>query len=209
MVDTTVIESDSSDYPAALRSDTGSASFPQLWAIGNPGILDVPLLGFFCSTRCPGEIILRTYDVVRVLRDADVPVIGGFHAPMEKECLDLLLRGRQPVVVCPARSIERLRIRAAWREPLAEGRLLVLSPFEAKHRRPTVSLTEQRNRFVAALAEDLFIAYAGSGSRTERFCSEMMSLGKRTYTLDLTENAGLIQRGVAGVSADKLIEFLS
>ena len=27
---------------------------------------------------------------------------------MEKECLRLLLRGRQPVVVCPARSIENI-----------------------------------------------------------------------------------------------------
>jgi hypothetical protein len=34
---------------------------------------------------------LKTYDLARDLRDADVPVIGGFHTPMEKECLRLLL----------------------------------------------------------------------------------------------------------------------
>jgi predicted AAA+ superfamily ATPase len=46
--------------------------------------------------------VLRTFALA--LREAGIPVIGGFHAPMEKECLDLLLRGTQPVVICPARS---------------------------------------------------------------------------------------------------------
>ena len=30
-----------------------------------------------------------------------VPMIGGFHTPMEQECLEVLLRGQQPVVICP------------------------------------------------------------------------------------------------------------
>ena len=67
----------------------------------------MPLLGFFCATRCPGNVILRTYDLALPLREAGVPVIGGFHTPMEKECLEVLLRGQQPVVICPARSIEQ------------------------------------------------------------------------------------------------------
>jgi len=33
-------------------------------------------------------------------------VVSGFHALMEKECLDLLLRGTQPIVICPLASIE-------------------------------------------------------------------------------------------------------
>jgi hypothetical protein len=53
---------------------------------------------------------------------------------MERECLALLLRGTQPVIVCPARSIGRMRIPAAWKEATARGRLLALSPFaESQH----------------------------------------------------------------------------
>ncbi len=81
-----------------------------LWAIGDAQILNVGLLALFCSVRCPGDLILKTYDLARTLRDAGVPVIGGFHSPMEKECLRLLLRGQQPVVVCPARNIENMRV---------------------------------------------------------------------------------------------------
>ena len=30
-------------------------------------------------------------------RNKDVPVISGFHTPMESECLRILLRGAQPI----------------------------------------------------------------------------------------------------------------
>lgn len=185
------------------------APVPRLWAIGNLRILATRLLGFFCSTRCPGNVILQTYDLALALREASIPVIGGFHTPMEKECLDLLLRGRQPVVVCPARSIERLRLPAAWRKPLAEGRLLVLSPFAAPQRRPTAELAEHRNRLVATLVDTIFVAHAAAGSRTERFCIEIVEQGKRVYTLNLEENARLVQRGVIGSSVHDLVAVVA
>jgi len=56
----------------------------RVWAIGNLQLLEQPLFGFFCSTKCPGEIILRTYDLAVAIREAGVPMIGGFHTPMEK-----------------------------------------------------------------------------------------------------------------------------
>jgi predicted Rossmann fold nucleotide-binding protein DprA/Smf involved in DNA uptake len=163
---------------------------------GNLKILERRLLGFFCSTKCPGDAILQTYDLVRALRDAGVEVIGGFHSPMEKECLDLLLRGNQPIVICPARSIERMRFPAAWRKPLVEDRLLVLSPFEAKHQRATTVLAKSRNRFIAALADEIFVAHAATGSKTERFCRELLNEGKRVLTLQADQNRHLLEAGV-------------
>ena len=78
-------------------------------SIGNQSILDdADLTALFCSSRCPGDVILKMYDLARAMRDPDVPVIGGFQSPMERECLRLLLRGDQPVVVCPARGIENV-----------------------------------------------------------------------------------------------------
>ena len=208
-MNTTVIESIDSNYPEVLQSRPVSKRFPRIWAIGNLGILERPLLGFFCSQRCPGEVILRTYDLVRALRDAGIPVIGGFHASMERECLDLLLRGEQPIVVCPARGIEGMRLPAAWREPLAEERLLVLSPFEAKHRRPTVELAEKRNHLVAMLADGIFVAHAAPGSKTEALCLEVVEQGKRIYTLNIAENARLAQCGIVGNSVGDLVETIT
>jgi predicted Rossmann fold nucleotide-binding protein DprA/Smf involved in DNA uptake len=151
---------------------------------------------------------VHTYDLARALRDAEVPVISGFHTPMEKECLDVLLRGRQPVVICPARSIERLRLPMAWRKPLAEERLLVLSPFGASQRRPTTALAEQRNHLVAALADVICIAHAAAGSHTERLGTALVAQGKRLYTLPLAENAHLMQYGVVGKVVQDLVDTL-
>ena len=181
------------------------APVPRVWAIGNLDILTVPLLGFFCSTRCPGNVILRTYDLALALREAGVPIIGGFHSPMEQECLDVLLRGQQPVVICPARSIARLRLPTVWRKPLAESRLLILSPFAAKYRRPTTDLAEQRNRFVATLAAAIFVAYAAPGSRTAGLCTDLVAQGRRVSTLELAENAHLVQGGAVGHTVHDLV----
>ena len=207
-VDVTIIASTSHDFPPALRSSSLTPPCPQLWAIGHLDILTTRLVGLFCSTKCPGNIIVQTYDLARALRDAGISVISGFHSPMEQECLDLLLRGRQPLVICPARSIAHMRIPDGWRTPLAEGRLLVLSLFAAPHRRPTGGLAEQRNRLVAALADAVVIAHASPGSKIDRLYAGIVAPGKRVYTLDLPENARLMQHGVIGYAVPELVDCL-
>jgi predicted Rossmann fold nucleotide-binding protein DprA/Smf involved in DNA uptake len=203
----TVIEPTSPAFPAALQTGTLLPPVSRLWSIGNLDILHRRLLGLFCSTRCPGNIILRTYDLAQALREAEVPIISGFHTPMEKECLEVFLRGAQPVVLCPARDIQGLRLPTAWRQPLADGRLLILSPVAAQ-RRPTVALAEQRNRFVATLAETICVTHAAPGSRTERLCTALLAQGKRVYTLGLAENMHLVQCGVASSAINELIEHM-
>jgi predicted Rossmann fold nucleotide-binding protein DprA/Smf involved in DNA uptake len=200
------IESTSPAFPAALQTGTLIPPVAQLWAIGNLDILKMPLLGLFCSTRCPGNVILRTYDLALALREAEAPIISGFHTPMEKECLDVFLRGAQPIVLCPARDIQRLRLPAAWRKPLAEGRLLIVSAIAAAQRRTTAALAEQRNRVVAILAQTICVSHAAPGSRTERLCAELVAQGKRIYTLGLAENAHLVQCGVVSCSISELIQ---
>ena len=116
---------------------------------GNLRLLDEPLVALFCSNRCPGDLVLKTYDLARAMRDAGVPVIGGFQTPMERECLRVLLWGSQPVVVCPARGIEGMRVPRDWRTALGEDRLLVISPFPSTRRRPTAELSFQRNDLAA------------------------------------------------------------
>ena len=106
----TIVETKSLNFPGTIRQGALEGSYPCIWAIGNLDILNTRLIGFFCSTKCPGNVIVHIYDLARALRDSGISVISGFHAPMERECLDLLLRGRQPVVICPARNIERMRL---------------------------------------------------------------------------------------------------
>jgi len=53
-----------------------------------------------------------------------VTVISGFHSLVEQECLAVLLRGPQPVIVCPARGLARMRLKREYKEPMVAGRLL-------------------------------------------------------------------------------------
>lgn len=98
------------DYPSALRRCSIDKSPIAVTSKGDVGILDRLLIGLFCSVRCPGDIVLKTYDFARALQCADVAVVGGFQSPMEKECLALLLRGTIPVAICPARGLDRRRL---------------------------------------------------------------------------------------------------
>jgi hypothetical protein len=78
---------------------------------------------------------------------------------MERECLNILLKGKQPVIICPARSLEGTRVKTEFRKPLEEGRLLILSPFSSeKQKRISSGSALERNCFVAALADSIFIS---------------------------------------------------
>ena len=144
---------------------------------GNLGLLDDPLTALFCSSRCPGDLILKAYDAAVALRDAGITVIGGFHTPIEKDCLEILLRGTQPVVMCPARGIGRMRTPRAWRGPIAEGRLLLLSPFDDARRRVTAKLAAERNRFVVDQAAAVLIVHAAPDGRTEALVRRAIAQG--------------------------------
>ena len=186
---------------------------PETAHFGNLRLLDESLTALFCSNRCPGDLILKTYDIARAMRDAGVPVIGGFQTPMEKECLRLLLRGEQPVVICPARGINNMRIPRDWRPALDDGRLLVLSSFPATARRPTAELAAQRNDLVADLAQRVFIAHAAPGSKTEAFAQKLVESGKPLLTLDSPGNACLVEMGartvqLGGECADRFDQYV-
>ena len=165
---------------------------PKFKSKGNLQLLEEPLTALFCSARCPGDLILMTYGLARALRNAGTPVISGFQTPTEKECLRLLLRGTQLVVICPARSIENMRIPRDWQPALEEGRLLILSRFPRHRQRPTAEAAAQRNDLVANLANQVFIAHAALGGRTEAFARKLAAAGKPLLTLDSPANKNLV-----------------
>jgi len=146
-------------------------------ALGNLDLLGLPKTALFCSVRCPGSAILAVYDQVARWRDEGRCIVSGFHSPVERECLRILLRGTSPVIICPARSLPKI-VRPEWKEPLASGRLLILSCFSEKDGRIVSKLAIRRNRFVAALADDHYFAHIGPGSHTEALAAEVRQWSK-------------------------------
>jgi predicted Rossmann fold nucleotide-binding protein DprA/Smf involved in DNA uptake len=155
-------------WPRQLEDKLKSVAPSSLWIIGNQGLLAERKVGLFCSVRCPDDATLRAYDACRKLRDEGMTLISGFHSPVEKECLKILLQGTQPIIVCPARSVRKMRIPAEWRPALEGDRLLILSRFEQSPRRADSGSARRRNELVAALSDEVLIVHAEPGGGIER-----------------------------------------
>jgi len=164
-------------YPARLRERLGTHAPPHLTVLGSLELLALPKTALFCSSRCPGSAILSAYDQAQRWRDEGRCVIGGFHSPIEKECLKILLRGRQPIIICLARSIENMRLPKEWRDGIDNGRLLMLSAFPKNIRRPTAAFADRRNQLVAALADEIAFFHITPGGKMDKLRVQVEAWG--------------------------------
>jgi predicted Rossmann fold nucleotide-binding protein DprA/Smf involved in DNA uptake len=195
-VTTYIIEEKQPDFSSLLKKYLGEKAPKSFTSIGNNNILKNEKVAVFSSVKCPGSIILKTYDLMKQLRESGITVISGFHSPMEQECLNILLKGKQPVIVCPARNIEGMRIKPEYKKPLEDGRLLLLSPFTGKENRISSERAKQRNLFIAAIADKIFIPYAAPNSKTEQFCHDLIRWNKPIYTNNSEANKNLLALGI-------------
>jgi predicted Rossmann fold nucleotide-binding protein DprA/Smf involved in DNA uptake len=154
-------------WPRQLNERLGRAAPSQIWAIGRPEILAKEKIGLFCSVGCPEDVAVRAYNACRRFRDEGMTLISGYHSPVEKECLRILLEGNQPIILCLARSLIRIRLQAEWQKALEASRLLLLSRFE-KSRRADKETARRRNELVAALADEALVIHAEQGGGIEK-----------------------------------------
>lgn len=182
----------SPEYPDALKQ---TGDYPAISVLGNLVCLRPPILALLCSVRYPGDIILQMYDLAGALREQAVVVVSGFHAPLERDCLTWLLHGQQPVILCPARSLDRMRVPLEWRTPADHGRLVLLSPFGSGERRIAQRQAVARNQFVAALADAMLIAHAAPGGQLLRLAATFAGLEKPLLTPPSPANDPLLVPG--------------
>ena len=193
-------------YPNALKTCIAFKSAPTLTAIGNLELLTQSTIALFCSIKCPGDLILKAYDLAQALREAEIPVISGFHTPIEQDCLKILLRGTQPIIHCPARSLHNLRLSSEQKQAVNANRLLILSPFSASYPRVTAELAGKRNAMIGALSHTTFIAYAAPNSKTLAFAQSLIPAGKFVVTFDRSTNLLLQAQGIVGLGIDAIVQ---
>lgn len=174
-------------YDRNLLRYLGDAAPETITLQGDLDVLLKPngnILGFFCSAKSTASVLLAVQDLAYQWRKQRQLIISGFHSLAEQEFLEVMLGGDSPVIICPARGIGKMRTKEKWREPLERGNLLIISPFDDTIKRPTRQIAHQRNRFVAALADEIFIAHAEPGSMTARLRDEIQEWGKPILTLE-------------------------
>jgi predicted Rossmann fold nucleotide-binding protein DprA/Smf involved in DNA uptake len=196
------------DYPTRLVAHPQHLDWSTLHGIGDRDLLKRKCLGLICSVQCPGSVVIKTFDAIRELRDRGVVVAGGFHSPMEQDCLEFLLRGEQPVIYCPAKHPSVNRLPAAWRTALDAGRLLQVSPFGEEVRRTTTALAQTRNEFVAAVSTVALIPHASPGGKAESTALRILERGQPLYTFDDDETSPLATSGAAAYDINLILSHL-
>ena len=166
------------EYPASLLSFPGLDPPENIKYRGNKDLLGKPKAAIFCSNFCPAGLIIKSLDMAMEMRKKDITIISGFHSPVEQEILNILLRGKSPIILSPARSIENMRIKKKYKERIEKGKMLIISPFKAKNNRITTHNCLYRNRFVVALAEKVFVIHASKGGKLESLVRELKNLKK-------------------------------
>ena len=182
-------------YPGHVAQRMGDDAPRDVFLLGDLELPPRVDLALICSVSCPGSVIIKTYDAIRSLREAGVVIAGGFHSPMERECLDYLLRGQQAVVLSPAFGIDWLQPGEVERRALKEDRLMVVSIAGSEVTKATRESALLRNTFVAALADALFVPHAVPGGQAELTARQAIARGQVVMTFDDQENAHLIDSG--------------
>ena len=98
---------------------------------------------------------------------------------------EILLDGKCRICLCPARSLTRYRIPRMFKSAIESGRLTILSSLPQSIRSNSASSSHQRNQLVADLADQIIVAHASEGSRTEEFALSLLDAGRVVDCLDV------------------------
>lgn len=175
---------------------------------GDVRLLQGCKLALFCSVRCPGSILSKSFDLANGLRQNLVTVMSGFHSPVEKEWFELLQRSATPMISCPARALEKRRMTPEERSLLVQNRYLLLN-FGISEGRITRETAFQRNLCMAAAADLVFVAYAAPGGKTEYLCEQVRKWGKPVWTFADAATAHLQKLGVRSIRVGAFISGLA
>ena len=149
--------------------------------LGNIKLLELRKIAFLCSSKYSPSSVLKSYDWATEQRKAGNCVISGFHSPLEKDVLDILLRGEQPVIMVLARGIYQ-RPSKELLQHLKSGRLLIVTPFDRSVTYITKETAEIRNRLVIALADEIVGAHITKGGQLEKLLDDCQN--KKITILD-------------------------
>ena len=122
---------------------------------GNKDLLDRELVAFFASRNSPPEAIDLARNWAHEIAQTDKIVISGFHSPIERTVLDILLAEGCSVVVTLGRALYR-KIPAHLQTAYDEGRVLFVS--FRNYSRHSFSNAQLRNWATTSYASEIVFA---------------------------------------------------
>ena len=120
--------------------------------LGNTSLLDRYLVAFFVSRSSTAEITERALQWATNICQTDKVAISGFHSPLEKEVLRVLIEHKHPVIIALGRALYK-RVPSNLQTAFDEGRLLFVSFRYSRH---SWKSSEIRNWKAAGLADEVY-----------------------------------------------------
>ncbi len=123
--------------------------------VGNISLLERKKIGYFASGTIAPISILPTLDWATEMAKRDnVAIVSGFHSKMEREVLEIILKGRCGIICVLARPIYKV-IPAKFRDAYAEDRVLFISHNTSKSTMTTRHLCQKRNEYIVSISDEL------------------------------------------------------
>ena len=138
---------------------------------GNKKILNSEKTAFLCSRQVPAEIILKSYDWAKKQRKQGNCIVCGNHSQIEKDVFDILLKGKQSLILVLARGL-KTRWEPKIMEAVNKNRLFIISPFEKETKRVTRQTAEIRNKHIIEISNKIIVAYKTPNGQLDKLLKD-------------------------------------
>ena len=149
-------------YPQRLKKRLGEDAPPVLYGCGNASILDSGGLAVVGSRNVDDALIEYTEDAGRFTAAAGRAVISGGARGIDQAAMRGALNAGGIVVGILADGLEKAAVRREHREPLMNGRLALICPYDPAARF-NVGHAMQRNKLIYALADAALVVNSDHG----------------------------------------------
>lgn len=196
-----VVSRADSAYPASLKRKLREQSPPLLYGCGSPALLHKGGLAVVGSRNAGERALACARHFGRLAGEAGRTVISGGARGIDRAAMDAALEAGGPVVGVLADNLEKAVLNQEHREPLKEGRLTLVSPFD-----PSVAFKSwnamARNKLIYALGDAGLVVdcahgkggtWSGAVEQLKKFKSVPVYAFKEGETKDGIR--GLLDRG--------------
>ena len=188
-------------YPRRIKTRLKEDAPPVLYGCGEAVLLDTGGLAVVGSRQVNDELVSYTENVGRVAAEARRMVISGGAKGIDRAAMHGALQAGGTVAGVMADSLERAALARDNREPLMDGRLAFISPYDPAAGF-NVGHAMQRNKIIYALADAALVVtsdfekggtWAGAIEQLERL--RFVPIFVRNGANGGKGNSALLQRG--------------
>jgi DNA processing protein len=151
-----VISRADTKYPRRLKAKLKEDAPPLLYGCGDIALLEKGGLAVVGSRHVDDELISYTENVGRLSAEAHLSIVSGGAKGIDRAAMHGALMAGGEVAGVMADSLEKAALARDNREPLMEGRLVLVSPYDPAAGF-NVGHAMQRNKLIYALADAAFV----------------------------------------------------